>query len=1088
MKSCIPDSDIKRVYSIPSSIIILFLMVSPFVLPVNAATTEIRIVKYAIDGVTILAEKTVDYHWMEQNLRVYGDGVTHYFHQGPVFIDDPDPEKEQALRWNPAEDTNVQEKDMGAVKGTNLKDLCDLVGGMSPDEEVKIVAADGWYKWFAYKNVYEYSSREGPIIICWYKDGKNPDSGYSEGMRMVWFADASINPWGIHAFGVWDWHEAADPKYWYYYRQGDEKYPTTTGLSGMYISEILIYSQEEPAGSIEITSIPAGADIYLDGEETGKVTPFTMENIPAGSHTISVRKDGYIASDEEWIEVSHGMIIPVHFNLKCEYSPTISGSGDTSLTSKTSNNGEQAALEKLEDVIRGNISIYRSSGERQVCMSGQTLSYYIKTDHHLPHWTRLYIFSEAGYTNNQDIEIRVNNVKAGIPNRLTSYHPDGKVTETFALDITSLLQEATIIEVSIRNPPGGNEWLIYPPTIIVSYEDDEEQVRESRVAEGAVITQAVKKYSPQDLQNITIADFSDIAGGFSDAELVIIGTANKDYETSVPAIVQNSVVIPVNSLDNRDGIWIARFNISANASGYSHNELFWNSTNPLNTIEFTTRVAILSLTYPEKVASAEPSKYTPPGSEPNRTIPLSYENNLTDIKEISPTSPTQGIPEVKNEIPVQDVSFMVRLWKVIFWLFSTPFSEDETRFLGSEREVLQQSLGKTEVECNDTSSMNALSKSPITYTLNVSTKPQGASLTIFGQAEKKTSPATFILPSGDFLLTVNMDGYLGCKTLIHIPETQEITINLTYNETIHHNNQKSDSERSRHGGLLIITYPEDLKILVDNKPMVTRSPLIIYGIKEGAHTVKAIRSITGKDESIITRTWVYHDALSICKLDFIGIRLDRRIRIIDPSGNNIPFTLNGMYPLLRTPINIEIAWTESFVTLIVNDTYTSFTIPDSLVSGSEFSFPPYTGRYHAIRIESIPSGAEIFIDGARTGNTTPSLVAGLSEGPHRVMVSLPGYIPAQRFICVPRTNEEFIKGIISFTLDMYPSGPLRVESIPNGATIYINGLETGEKTPYSFSGIPVGVHELTLKSSKITRSRDITIRPDNTNRYVMGMD
>ncbi|HQI13666.1 MAG TPA: hypothetical protein PK254_00635, partial [Methanolinea sp.] len=27
----------------------------------------------------------------------------------------------------------------------------------------------------------------------------------------------------------------------YYYRQGDEKYPTTTGLSGMYVSDILIY-------------------------------------------------------------------------------------------------------------------------------------------------------------------------------------------------------------------------------------------------------------------------------------------------------------------------------------------------------------------------------------------------------------------------------------------------------------------------------------------------------------------------------------------------------------------------------------------------------------------------------------------------------------------------------------------------------------------------------------------------------------------------------------------------------------------------------------------------------------------------------
>ncbi len=35
---------------------------------------EIRIVKYAEDGVTVLAEKTVDYRWMEENLDVIGDG------------------------------------------------------------------------------------------------------------------------------------------------------------------------------------------------------------------------------------------------------------------------------------------------------------------------------------------------------------------------------------------------------------------------------------------------------------------------------------------------------------------------------------------------------------------------------------------------------------------------------------------------------------------------------------------------------------------------------------------------------------------------------------------------------------------------------------------------------------------------------------------------------------------------------------------------------------------------------------------------------------------------------------------------------
>lgn len=216
----------------------------------SASTTEIHVVKYAADEFTILAEKTVDYRWMEENLRVYGEGFTHYYHQGPVFVDDPDPVKEEELRWNPAEDTNVQEKDMGAVKGTNAKDLCNLVGGMSPGDTVKIRAADGFVKEFAYRNVYCPHPRQGPLVVTWWKADAGYVPDYREGMRLVFFADTSSNPWGVHAFGNWDWHESADEQYWYFYRQGDQEYPTTTGLSVQYISDILIYpgipAQAEP--------------------------------------------------------------------------------------------------------------------------------------------------------------------------------------------------------------------------------------------------------------------------------------------------------------------------------------------------------------------------------------------------------------------------------------------------------------------------------------------------------------------------------------------------------------------------------------------------------------------------------------------------------------------------------------------------------------------------------------------------------------------------------------------------------------------------------------------------------------------------
>lgn len=206
---------------------------------------------------------------MEQNLPVYGNGITHYYHQGPVFADDPDTKKEQDLRWNTAEDQNVREKDMGAVKGTNLKDLCDLVGGMVLGDVVKVRASDGFTKSFAYENVYTPPARQGPMVITWYRDSEGYVPDYRTGMRLVFFADNATNPFGIHAFGNEDWHQSAEEEYWYYYRQGDEKYPTTTGLSVQSVSDILIYSggvvQTEPSSEPGTTAVstPARAEISL---------------------------------------------------------------------------------------------------------------------------------------------------------------------------------------------------------------------------------------------------------------------------------------------------------------------------------------------------------------------------------------------------------------------------------------------------------------------------------------------------------------------------------------------------------------------------------------------------------------------------------------------------------------------------------------------------------------------------------------------------------------------------------------------------------------------------------------------------------
>jgi PKD repeat protein len=261
-------------------LVLLILCITGLVIvaPAAAATTQLHIVKYANDGTTVLSETTKTYQQLAADLPVLGDGITHYYHQGPVFIDDADPAVEEQLRWNPDEDTNL--KDQGAVKGTNLKDICDLVGGMNAGETVKLRGSDGYSMTFGYENVYNYPVRQGPMVITWFLNGTGyVDSGYTDGMKLVFFADDSVNPNGDHVMGNYDWHESAAPAYWYYYYgTGGEKYPTTTGLSAKIIADVLIYSDDAPPAPV--APVAAFSALPLSGN-----APLTVQFTDASTGT-----------------------------------------------------------------------------------------------------------------------------------------------------------------------------------------------------------------------------------------------------------------------------------------------------------------------------------------------------------------------------------------------------------------------------------------------------------------------------------------------------------------------------------------------------------------------------------------------------------------------------------------------------------------------------------------------------------------------------------------------------------------------------------------------------------------------------------
>ena len=253
------------------AMLLCIVMVSSAV-PVQAtATTEVEVIKYAANNYsTVVNSTTLNYSQMEDLFTVQGNGVTHYFHQGPIFTDEwnstncPIYENWTTGQWCHSNHSGMGAYDVwdrnetmnfktkGSPKGTDIKDLCEQVGGMSPGDEIQVLANDNFKKWFNYTNVYNnranttLNNKQGPMILTWYAYGNyTGTSDYYSGMRLVFFANTTTHvntteegEKDLYVFGDWDMHECLAPWYWHNY---STTYPSTTGLSVKYVDHLKIY-------------------------------------------------------------------------------------------------------------------------------------------------------------------------------------------------------------------------------------------------------------------------------------------------------------------------------------------------------------------------------------------------------------------------------------------------------------------------------------------------------------------------------------------------------------------------------------------------------------------------------------------------------------------------------------------------------------------------------------------------------------------------------------------------------------------------------------------------------------------------------
>ncbi len=208
---------------------------------------SIHIIKYVSPtNRTVVNETTVTYAWMEQNLPVIGDGATAYRFEGVAFEGDI---------WDQNETYPGGFKIDNTVKGTSVRALCELVGGMGTGTEIALIDSgiSPYITRLGYSNIYtealstEQQERQGEAFLAWWDEQEGYVPGYGEGYRLFFTASEDD-----HVFGQWDMHECMDEEYWHYYWSEGVQYPSCAGLSIKWIDTIEIYAEPEADWDLEL--------------------------------------------------------------------------------------------------------------------------------------------------------------------------------------------------------------------------------------------------------------------------------------------------------------------------------------------------------------------------------------------------------------------------------------------------------------------------------------------------------------------------------------------------------------------------------------------------------------------------------------------------------------------------------------------------------------------------------------------------------------------------------------------------------------------------------------------------------------------
>ena len=328
--------------------------------------------------------------------------------------------------------------------------------------------------------------------------------------------------------------------------------------------------------------------------------------------------------------------------------------------------------------------------------------------------------------------------------------------------------------------------------------------------------------------------------------------------------------------------------------------------------------------------------------------------------------------------------------------------------------------------------------------------PNGAQIFISGVNTNKITPQGIVnLEEGDYEFTLKYPGYIDTTFKVTILKNQRIDKTIILKKA------------SESGSILLESSPAGAQIFLEGANTNKVTPATIQNLNEGRYqfTLK----LNGYKDTTFSANIVKNQQVDT------NITLTRQINTgslflqSTPVGAHI--FVEGLNTNKITPSNIDSLEEGSHtITLKLTgykDTTFNITIIKNQLQNKNITLTQQL-NFGSIILQSIPGGAQIFLDGINTSKTTPSTIENVGEGLHQFTLKLNGYNDTTFTVTI--IKDHLISKSITLTEEI-TTGSILLQSTPSGAQIFLDGSNTNRATPSTIQDIEEGSHQITLKLS-----------------------